>query len=62
MQKGSEKIGSEYILEIVGNENGNKNKKYLFNCIICKSEVKLEEIEEHKVSNEHRLAFLVRIY
>lgn len=60
MREGSERIGSEYILEIVGTEKTPKNKKYYFHCIICKIDVEVEKIGEHKVSNEHRLAFLVR--
>lgn len=59
MQNGSERIGSEYILEIVGKDGRIKNKKFYFHCILCNCDFE-KEIVEHKVSNDHRLAFLVR--
>lgn len=55
----SSQIGSEYILEIIGSENEFKDKKLYFHCLICKKYDFPSKLEGHKISNVHRLRFLV---
>lgn len=55
----STQIGSEYILEIIGTESEFKDKKLYFHCLICKKYDFPDKIEEHKISNAHRIKFLV---
>lgn len=60
MEQKSEEIGSEYIIELIGSEGEFKGKKLYFHCLICNEYEHPEKIFDHKISNSHRLNFLVR--
>lgn len=57
--RGSEQVGSEYILELIGSESVFKDKRLYIHCLICNYYGEISTLRKHQISYGHRIKFLV---